>query len=329
MKSLAEKTQALALKEDGLSYSQIAKIMKITRNSAISLCRYVKKDICKKRGPKFTISKGEKLLMKRMIGKLKERKSKVNAKKLKIECDLNISVSTIQRHMKRSGMRYKKIQSMIYLSQKHKEGRLLKVSTWVSENHVWEKTVFSDEKRFSLDGPDDWRTYISKNEHISRQRRQCRGGGIMVWMMALPNGLLSYNVVKGKFNSEAYIALLRTSTVPILKLNLGTDFWLQEDNSPVHKSAKVKEFMKSSGIKILSWPAKSPDLNIAEDIWKLISDQVYDGPQFQNINELTAKLKHVVHDINQSQRTKITDLYKSYRRRLCTVLLKRGSLCNK
>lgn len=269
------------------------------------------------------------MLIKRTIGKLKESKKKVNATKLKNECDLSISVSTIQRHMKRIGMKYKKIQTLIHLSKKHKEDRLAKVCTWVSENHLWEKTVFTDEKRFSLDGPDDWRTYISKNEDISRQRRQCRGGGIMVWMMALPNGLLSYNVIKAKFNSEAYIELLRTSTVPILKLNFGTDFWLQEDNSPVHKSAKVKEFMKSSGINILSWPAKSPDLNIAEDIWKLISDQVYDGPQFQNINELTAKLKHVVYDINQSQRTKITDLYKSYRRRLCTVLLKRGSLCNK
>lgn len=47
MKSLTEKTQALALKEDGLSYAEIAKIMKISRNSAINLCSYVKKDICR------------------------------------------------------------------------------------------------------------------------------------------------------------------------------------------------------------------------------------------------------------------------------------------
>ena len=123
--------------------------------------------------------------------------------------------------------------------------------------------------------------------------------------------------------------MLRTSIVSILKLNFGSDFWLQEDNSLVHKSAKVKNFMKSSDIKILSWPAKSPDQNIAEDIWKLISDQVYDGPQFKKINDLTTKLKHVVDDNNQYQRAKIIDLYKSYRRRLCTLLLRRGCLCNK
>ena len=74
-----------------------------------------------------------------------------------------------------------------------------------------------------MDGPDDWRTYIAKNEEISLERRQCVGGSIMVWMMALPNGLLSYKIIKKKFNSEAYIEMLRTSTVPILKLNFGTD----------------------------------------------------------------------------------------------------------
>ena len=78
----------------------------------------------------------------------------------------------------------------------------------------------------------------------------------MVWMMALPNGLLSYKIIKGKFNSEEYIEMLRTSTVPILKLNFGTDFWLQEDNSPVHKFGKVKEFMRSSEIKIFNLATK-------------------------------------------------------------------------
>ena len=178
--------------------------MKKTRNSVISLCTYVNKDMCKKREPKFTINKGQKLHIKRTISKLKERKNKVNATKIKNECDLNISVSTIQKHMKRIGMKYKKISSHMYLSHKHKEDRLTKVSSWVTENHV------CDEKRFSLDGPGDWHTYFSEYEDISRQQRQCGGGSIMVYR------LLSYEIINKKFNSEADIVMLRTSIVPIL-----------------------------------------------------------------------------------------------------------------
>ena len=37
--------------------------------------------------------------------------------------------------------------------------------------------------------------------------------------------------------------------------------------------------------------------NITEDIWKLISEQVNDGPQFLNINKLKIKLKNVIDDI--------------------------------
>ena len=80
---------------------------------------------------------------------------------------------------------------------------MTKVSSWVTKNHIWEKTVFSDEKRFSLDRPDDWRIYVSECEDFSRQRRQCGVGSIMVWVMTLPNVLLSYEIIKGKFNSEA------------------------------------------------------------------------------------------------------------------------------
>jgi len=55
------------------------------------------------------------------------------------------------------------------------------INDWIIENHAWEKTVFSDEKRFSLDGPDYWRTYTLKNNTNTRQQRQCSGGS-SIWL---------------------------------------------------------------------------------------------------------------------------------------------------
>ena len=42
------------------------------------------------------------------------------------------------------------------------------------------KKIFTDEKRFTLDGPDDLRKYGMKNDNIFRNKRQCMGGGICV-----------------------------------------------------------------------------------------------------------------------------------------------------
>ena len=66
----------------------------------------------------------------------------MNATKLKNESDLNVSVSTIQRYMKRSGMKYKKISSKIYLSYKYKEDRLTKI--------MYGKKLFSVTKNGSV-----------------------------------------------------------------------------------------------------------------------------------------------------------------------------------
>ena len=54
------------------------------------------------------------------------------------------------------------------------------ISQWIGSNHVWEYTVFTDEKLFSLDGPSDWRSYSPESSAIIRDRRQANGGGIMV-----------------------------------------------------------------------------------------------------------------------------------------------------
>ena len=99
-----------------------------------------------------------------------------------------------------------------------------------------EQTIFSDEKQFSLDGPDDWRSYMletTTNDHI---KRQCGVSTVMVWMMAMSNGIFSFEVIKATMHFGEYIKPLSENVVLIIKLNYANNWYLQEDNSPVHKS---------------------------------------------------------------------------------------------
>ena len=59
----------------------------------------------------------------------------------------------------------------------------------------------------------------------------------------------------------------------------------------------------------MKWPSLSPDLNIVEDVWKIISDLVYDGPQFLNAADLQKKIVDVIQIINSTRRHVISDLY--------------------
>ena len=90
-----------------------------------------------------------------------------------------------------------------------------------------------------------------------------------------------------------------------------------------------KEFYEESKIQVIKWPAKSPDINIVEDVWKIISDRVYDGPQFQNKSDLRAAIADAILHINKQDRGRIIELYKTIRSRLCTILEKKGCLFNK
>jgi len=157
-----------------------------------------------------------------------------------------------------------------------------------------------------------------KNDNIVRNKRQCKSGGIMWWVMCIPWPKITYigiGTFIGTFNSDKYI-----------QLNYGNDYYYQEDNSRFHKSRKVKIFMQNSGIKVMKWPSRSPYLNIIEDIWKMISIQIYNGFQFNCKQNLTEKVIATINDINMQSRGAIVNLYRT---RLVAVLKTNGDIFNK
>jgi hypothetical protein len=99
--------------------------------------------------------------------------------------------------------------------------------------------------------------------------------------MVLPNGQVYVYRLIGKADSIKYVSLIEYEAVPVLKSHLGERLvHFQQDNAPIHTSKYTLSTLEALGLDVVKWPARSPDLNIMENVWGMIADIVYDGPQY-------------------------------------------------
>ena len=106
---------------------------------------------------------------------------------------------------------------------------------------------------------------------------------------------------------------------------LGDGSWIfQQDNAPIHTAKIVKEWFTNKNVTVLQWPAKSPDLNITENIWGHFPRVLYEnGKQYDSLNELeNAIFRHWA----TIPKTYIKKLYDSIPSRIFEVINKSGSL---
>lgn len=149
----------------------------------------------------------------------------------------------------------------------------------------------------------------------------------MVWGLMMSNGLIAIKFVSNHFNSAEYMDLLEKFALPLVRLNFTSIKWVH-DNSRVHTSKATKEYMQKNGVETITWPAYSPDINIMETGWKMISDIVYSGSQPININDLKTKIINAVNTINKDKRTIIKHLYETIGTRITGILQRKGAIYN-
>lgn len=109
----------------------------------------------------------------------------------------------------------------------------------------------------------------------------------MVWASIGYNGNTEIKFISGKRNSKNYLDLIKDQLDNYALHISDTGFIFQQDNAAIHNSKLVQTYFYKERISVLPWPARSPDLNIIENCWSVLSQAIYkDGKQYESNEEL-------------------------------------------
>lgn len=243
---------------------------------------------------------------KRAIIKAASNKS-TSGRKIKATLGLTVTPRRIQQVMTASGvLKHRKFLIKPGLTQKHKEARFQFARNHMTWDREWQTVMFSDEKKFNLDGPDGFKYYWHdlRREPRSLMSRNFGGGTLMVWAAFCFYGRTPLCFITTRMNSGNYIELLDNVLIQFheeMSDKCNNEMIFQQDNAAIHVSRLSKSWFESKNLTVLEWPARSPDLNPIENLWGILARRVYEGGrQFATVHELRSAVTEAWRSIDQS-----------------------------
>ena len=122
---------------------------------------------------------------------------------------------------------------------------------------------------------------------------------------------------------NSHVTILRKYVVPAMRRTFSNnDGWFQEDNARPHKSKVAMSFQAENNLRMLTWPAQSPDLNPIENLWAEVKKSIraYKKPP-SNLSVLDRYVKKAWQKIPKCT---IENLIDSMPRRIQAVIAAKG-----
>lgn len=284
----------------GLSLRKIEKRLKISRSVINKYLRSEGIKLENKGGsPRKTSDKLQKLIVRNFKNGF--FKNSTDAKKyLANNHNLNVSNQTIRNILKKAQgkSRVKRLKPL--LKPEHKKARRKFTRVMMTKPFsYWESTIFTDESKYNLFGPDGnkkcWVFPDAINlDHQVRQRIKFGGGSVMVYGAITFKGVGKLAFIDGRMNADHYINILSTHYIETLnahKIDIKNSHLVQ-DNDPKHKAKKVQTWLNDTGIDVVEWPSNSPDMNIIEHVWNDIEVRLRARPyQPRDFDELKSAVE--------------------------------------
>lgn len=148
----------------------------------------------------------------------------------------------------------------------------------------------------------------------------------MVWAAFCTHGKLNLVFTSSKMNSKDYQNVLESSLLPFLRKHRSLPLVFQQDNAAIHVSNDTKKWFERNKIKVLDWPARSPDCNPVENVWGIIVRRIYaDAKTYDSVNSLKVAISEAW---EQLEPTVLKNLVDSMSNRVFEVINKNGGVIN-
>lgn len=314
--TLNEERSTWQMRANGASISDIAAHLKRSKRSIYRILASKDKIQRKKRcgRPRSTSKRDDRRI------RLMASHQGLSLRSIKLMSGLKVSKDTIHRRIRNSpNLILKKMAKKPALTARHKIKRLEWAKKHMSFGSKWFSVIFSDEKKWNLDGPDGWAYYWHdlRKEPKTIFSRQQGGKSVMVWGAFGFNGQTSLAILSGKQTSRNYQETLKNNLLPFCDIIGGPDCIFQQDNASIHTSISTKAWLHQKNVHVMDWPALSPDLNPIENVWGILSRRVYaNSKQYFSVDELKAAIERewyniepeVLQNLVESMENRVFDL---------------------
>lgn len=313
-----ERTNIDLLRNLGMSNRQIAS--QINRSLNV-VNNYFKKGA--NYGVKMA-TKGNSKLSNRQKNRIIQLASTGNFTSAQINSELGLPITKQRTSQIIKATGHFKFTKIPALKREHEVARLEWAKKHMNWTTKWSTVVFSDEKKFNLDGPDGFQFYWHdlRKESQFKFSRNFGGGSVMFWAGFSASGKTHLAKIGTRMDSKKYTDMLDDILIPFAEENMPEDFVFQQDNAAIHVSRHSLNWFTDKNITLLDHPARSPDLNPMENLWGIMARQVYEGGrQYNTTNELEVACRNAWRSIRISV---LESLVKSMPNRVFQVILNKG-----